>query len=106
MRPERRLELITCLQDTGARKSVKGDSREKQIAVVATEVTTLEAAPAPDVQPAKDGPELTPEQVAEFRFEFDSPVVSNGSAVALVTGRLTIDGWLLTRTGIASLASR
>lgn len=33
MRPERRLELITCLQDTGARKSVKGDSREKQIAV-------------------------------------------------------------------------
>jgi hypothetical protein len=33
MRLEWRLELITCLQDTGAQKSVKGDSREKQIAV-------------------------------------------------------------------------
>ena len=32
----------------------------------------------------------------------DSPVLSNGAAVALVTGRLTLDGWLLTRTGIAS----
>jgi ADP-heptose:LPS heptosyltransferase/GT2 family glycosyltransferase len=32
----------------------------------------------------------------------DSPAVSNGVAVALVTGRLTIDGWLLTRSGIAS----
>ena len=46
--------------------------------------------------------ELTPEQEAEFRFELDAPVVSNGVAVALVTGRLTIDGWLLTRSGIAS----
>jgi hypothetical protein len=32
----------------------------------------------------------------------DGPAVSNGVAVALVTGRLTIDGWLLTRSGIAS----
>ena len=38
----------------------------------------------------------------EFRFELDAPVVSNGRAVALVTGRLTIDGWLLTRSGVAS----
>ncbi len=50
---------------------------------------------------AEAAAESTPEQAAEFRFELDSPVVTNGAAAAPVTGRLTIDGWLLSRSGIA-----
>jgi ADP-heptose:LPS heptosyltransferase/GT2 family glycosyltransferase len=46
--------------------------------------------------------EPTPEQDTEFRFELDAPAVSDGRAVAVITGRLTIDGWLLTRSGVAS----
>jgi hypothetical protein len=33
VRPERRLGLITSLQDTGTQKGVKGDSRGKQVVV-------------------------------------------------------------------------
>jgi ADP-heptose:LPS heptosyltransferase/GT2 family glycosyltransferase len=46
--------------------------------------------------------EPTAEHDAEFRFELDSPALANGSAIELVTGRLTIEGWLLSRSGIAS----
>jgi ADP-heptose:LPS heptosyltransferase/GT2 family glycosyltransferase len=53
------------------------------------------------VRSAAAAAESTPEQAAEFRFELDSPVVTNGAAAAPITGRLTIDGWLLSRSGIA-----
>jgi ADP-heptose:LPS heptosyltransferase/GT2 family glycosyltransferase len=75
---------------------------EKQISVVATPVTVPEPVAAPEIPRAADGFELTADQSRHFRFELDSPGVSNGVAVALVTGRLTIDGWLLTRAGVAS----
>ncbi|HEX4368060.1 MAG TPA: glycosyltransferase family 9 protein [Rhodopila sp.] len=76
---------------------------EVRVPVVATPVAVPVAVPFVDVPPpSADDFELTAEQANEFRFEMDSPAVANGVAVALVTGRLTIDGWLLTRTGIAS----
>jgi lipopolysaccharide heptosyltransferase II len=78
----------------------QGGEIQKQIAVVATEV-----APPPviiAIAPPTEA-ESTPEQAAEFRFELDSPALSNGAMIEMVTGRLTIEGWLLTRSGIASL---
>jgi ADP-heptose:LPS heptosyltransferase/GT2 family glycosyltransferase len=78
------------------------DESECQIPVVATIPAVPKPEPLAENIPIADGPEVSPEQAAEFRFELDSPVVANGVAVALVTGRLTIDGWLLTRSGIAS----
>ncbi|MEA2727093.1 MAG: hypothetical protein QOF70_1568, partial [Acetobacteraceae bacterium] len=83
-------------------RNMRDDEDQTQIPVVATEVAVAEPESTPEAAPAPEGPELTTEQTAEFRFELDSPVVANGIAVALVTGRLTIDGWLLTRSGIAS----
>jgi ADP-heptose:LPS heptosyltransferase/GT2 family glycosyltransferase len=83
-------------------RNIRDDEEEKQISVVATEIAVPEPEPVPEPAAATDGPDLSPDQAKEFRFEMDAPVVSNGAAVALVTGRLTIDGWLLTRTGIAS----
>ncbi|HEY0184231.1 MAG TPA: glycosyltransferase family 9 protein [Rhodopila sp.] len=80
-------------------QNMRNDEEEALISVVATE--RAEGQPPPDLAVA-EGPVLTADQTAEFRFELDSPEVSNGAAVAVVTGRLTIDGWLLTRSGIAS----
>ena len=45
--------------------------------------------------------EVTPDEAAEFQFELDAPTLSNGTMVQPVTGRLTIEGWLLSRSGIA-----
>jgi ADP-heptose:LPS heptosyltransferase/GT2 family glycosyltransferase len=83
-------------------RNIRDGEEEEHIPVVAT--ARIDPGPMlPADLPRDTGdPELTPEQVREFRFEMDSPTVSNGVAVALVTGRLTIDGWLLTRAGIAS----
>jgi ADP-heptose:LPS heptosyltransferase/GT2 family glycosyltransferase len=39
----------------------------------------------------------------EFRFQLDSPRVNDGAAAALVTGRLTIEGWVLARSGVARM---
>ena len=82
-------------------RNMHGDEKEGQIAVVATERGVAQADPIPEALQVPDAPGLTPEQQAEFRFELDAPVVANGVAVELITGRLTIDGWLLTRSGIA-----
>jgi ADP-heptose:LPS heptosyltransferase/GT2 family glycosyltransferase len=40
---------------------------------------------------------------SEFRFELDSPQVVNDAVQEQVTGRLTIEGWVLARSGIAEL---
>ena len=87
-------------------RNMHDNENETKLSVIATPMAIPNPVPVPVVaQPgpsAESGPILTPEQAAEFRFEMDSPVVANGAAVALVTGRLTIDGWLLSRNGIAS----
>jgi ADP-heptose:LPS heptosyltransferase/GT2 family glycosyltransferase len=81
-------------------RNLRGDEKDKQLAVATIGVTEP---PAPAVaEAAESAPEMTSEQAAEFRFEIDAPSLSDGVAVETVTGRLTIDGWLLTRTGIAS----
>jgi ADP-heptose:LPS heptosyltransferase/GT2 family glycosyltransferase len=76
-------------------RGMGGAESERQLSVVATALAHTGSQVAA-------GPEITPEQEAEFRFELDAPILSNGAAVETITGRLTIDGWLLTRTGIAS----
>ena len=39
----------------------------------------------------------------EFRFEIDTPTLVNGAMVDPITGRLTIEGWVLSRSGIAEM---
>ena len=39
----------------------------------------------------------------EFRFEIDSPAMANGVVVEPITGRLTIEGWVLSRSGVAEM---
>ncbi len=43
------------------------------------------------------------EAPAEFRFEIDTPSLSNGIVIEPITGRLTIEGWVLSRSGIAEM---
>jgi O-antigen biosynthesis protein len=83
-------------------RNIRDGEEEAHVTVVATAVAIPERVPSAEMPRDADNAELTPDQVREFRFEMDSPAVANGVAVALVTGRLTIDGWLLTRAGIAS----
>ncbi len=75
---------------------------ERRLAVTVTNVLACEPRLLPEGAPTEAGSDLPSEQEAEFRFELDSPQLSNGEAFALVTGHLTLDGWLLTRSGIAS----
>jgi ADP-heptose:LPS heptosyltransferase/GT2 family glycosyltransferase len=85
-------------------RNLRGNEAEHRTVIVTIPAAIPEPDPpaAPPAAEASAEPEPDPEQAGEFRFELDSPAVSNGAAVALVTGRLTIDGWLLTRSGIAS----
>lgn len=42
-------------------------------------------------------------ELEEFQFQLDGPLVDGGVAAALVTGRLTIEGWVLARSGVACM---
>lgn len=44
------------------------------------------------------------EAPAEFRFEIDAPALVDGKVVEPVTARLTIEGWLLSRSGVAEIS--
>lgn len=61
-------------------------------------VSILPAAAAP-----QSGGEAKTTELEEFRFQLDSPRVEDGTATALVTGRLTIEGWVLARSGVAGM---
>jgi ADP-heptose:LPS heptosyltransferase/GT2 family glycosyltransferase len=63
------------------------DVREEVRAVL------IERAPPP---PPPDAP-------AQFRLEIDTPNVVAGAAVEPITGRLTIQGWALSRSGITGI---
>jgi ADP-heptose:LPS heptosyltransferase/GT2 family glycosyltransferase len=72
----------------------QGGQTEQVVPVVATVVAI------PDRH--DDGAlDITPEQAEEFRFELDAPILSNGAMLEPVTGRMTIEGWLLSRSGLA-----
>jgi len=47
--------------------------------------------------------EPEPEAAPQFRFEIDKPRVTAGVAVEPVTGRLTIEGWAIARSGVAGV---
>ena len=82
--------------------NMRNEQSEKELTVVAAALPEPEPAASPAIAaPAAAAAEPAPEQPAEFRFELDSPAVSNGAATAPITGRLTIDGWLLSRSGVA-----
>jgi ADP-heptose:LPS heptosyltransferase/GT2 family glycosyltransferase len=85
-------------------RNARNDLKEETLSVTVVPGSE-QAAPAPKAAApapaASADPPPTPEQEAEFRFELDAPSVSNGVAAEMITGRLTIDGWLLSRSGIA-----
>jgi ADP-heptose:LPS heptosyltransferase/GT2 family glycosyltransferase len=39
----------------------------------------------------------------EFRFQLDAPLLAEGAMVEPVTGRLTIEGWVLARSGVTGV---
>ncbi|HUB46678.1 MAG TPA: glycosyltransferase family 9 protein [Acetobacteraceae bacterium] len=60
--------------------------------------------PAPAVAETPSPPPPTaPVEQSEFRFELDGPAVQDDAATEPVTGRLTIEGWVLARSGVASM---
>jgi ADP-heptose:LPS heptosyltransferase/GT2 family glycosyltransferase len=42
-------------------------------------------------------------ELYEFRFELDNPTVVAGAVVKPVTGRLTIEGWAMARSGVSAI---
>jgi ADP-heptose:LPS heptosyltransferase/GT2 family glycosyltransferase len=79
----------------------QGGVGERRVAVVATAVTATRVAVVLPTGKRRTGVVASAEQAEEFRFELDSPALLNGAMVDPVTGRMTIEGWLLTRSGIA-----
>ncbi len=61
------------------------------------------AAEAPVVAAQPPPPQQHTTSVAEFRFELDSPQVMNDAVQEQITGRLTIEGWVLARSGVSAL---
>ncbi len=54
--------------------------------------------------PAEQSPQPAPTTGAsEFRFELDSPQVLDDAVQEPITGRLTIEGWVLARSGVTGL---
>lgn len=65
---------------------------------------TASARPTPPESPPASAEIIAEPDPAEMKFQLDSPQVTQGRATELVTNRLTIDGWVLSRSGIAEIA--
>ncbi|HEY1932911.1 MAG TPA: glycosyltransferase family 9 protein [Acetobacteraceae bacterium] len=72
-----------------------GDTAEESKLVVAAIPIAPSPAPAPPPTPAPDR--------SEFRFELDSPQVVDGVVHEPITGRLTIEGWVLARSTVVGI---
>ncbi|HUB10934.1 MAG TPA: glycosyltransferase family 9 protein [Acetobacteraceae bacterium] len=57
----------------------------------------------PPVAETTAPPTPPPEELSEFRFELDSPALTLDAALEPVTGRLTIEGWVLARSGVSGM---
>ena len=79
-----------------------GDTQEF---VLAVPVIGDPAEPEAEADDASLLPPPSPSEAEqqEFRFEMDSPRLVAGAMVEPVTGRLTIEGWVLARSGIAGI---
>ena len=62
-------------------------------------ITTL----LPAVVQPNSGMAVESTELDEFHFQLDAPRVDDGVAAAIVTGRLTIEGWVLARSGVAGM---
>ena len=77
-----------------------GDERTEETMVLATPAPPLPEPEPPPPPPGDTGPEADPR---EMKFQLDSPRVVDGRVADTVTGRLTIDGWVLSRTPITGM---
>jgi len=78
-------------------RNLAREEKEERLQATATLVTP----PVPPATTAQaEASTVTAEQVMEFKFQLDSPALANGVVPEMVTGRLTIEGWLLSRSGI------
>ncbi len=68
---------------------------------VATETRTVEPGPF-EAEPSPASEDVAEEE-SEFRFQLDHPTLVAGAVVGSVTGRMTIEGWALARSGIAGI---
>ena len=73
----------------------EGDVREEHKIIVAAGPAPVASSGLPMAMPAGE--------VTEFRFELDNPHVTDGAVVEPVTGRLTIEGWVLARSGVTGV---
>jgi O-antigen biosynthesis protein len=73
-------------------RNTRGEEQEQDVPVSVL---------APELSPPDLSSDVPPEVEAEFKFELDAPVLANNQVMEPITGRLTIEGWLLSRTGLA-----
>ncbi len=81
---------VTIVVSNGA-----NDEKTETIEVVAP---IVEHVPEPVAEPAQEQADPN-----EFRFQLDAPATTDGVVAETITGRLTIEGWILARSGVASM---
>jgi len=84
-----------------------GDERIEDAVAVAT---AAPAPPPPPPEPEPPPPVAAPAAAvsaepdpAQMKFQLDSPRVQDGKAAETITGRLTIDGWMLARSPVVAM---
>jgi hypothetical protein len=89
------------VRDTRASKK---DESLLVVAMAVTENAPAEAVARGTLVATASALETTADEAAEFRFALESPALTDGAAIDPVTDGLTIDGWLLCRSGIANFS--
>ena len=85
--------------------TTKGDERVEEADVAASEAPPPPPAPEPPPPPPAPEPRVMTAEAdpSEMKFQLDSPRVSDGQAAETITGRLTVDGWVLSRSPITAM---
>jgi ADP-heptose:LPS heptosyltransferase/GT2 family glycosyltransferase len=81
-------------------RNTLGQEREETVMLFAD---GFETAQEPSSPPPPAPAPTTASPPEEFRFQLDNPTLVNGAAVEPITGRLTLEGWVLARGGVAGV---
>jgi len=75
-----------------------GEDQERTESITVA-ATVIETSP----EPVPDARQMSEEERQEFRFELDNPHLVAGAVPEPIAGRLTIEGWVLARSGVSGI---
>ncbi|MGE0415561.1 MAG: glycosyltransferase family 9 protein [Acetobacteraceae bacterium] len=86
--------------------NLHGEEREETAMVFAEgfdDVTVPPPVAVPEPEPEQPPAPAAAAPPEAFRFQLDNPTLVNGAVVEPITGRLTLEGWVLARDGVETV---